>query len=182
MESLYKRIERAQEAVTLSLCTFRNKGVDSFFLSFSPGTYQKFWIRTVEKNSRYKVHVLPSDMKMEEIFLPYIWDGYHVIKQQDKLSLLWNHIVLFFFVTFLPFSNVQKGHHRTVQMCHIMLCYNISEAAKSSKKRSVTSFLKYWSCQNAACIGKGKECHKTVLKYSGSVLLQQEIIGSIVVH
>lgn len=123
-------------------------------------------------------------MKTEKsFFLPYTW---MVIMLLNNIFCRTNshfcRLLFSFFVLFLPFSNVQKGHHRTVQMYCITSCCTTTyqKQRNVAKKRSVTSL---WRVKSAACISKGKECHKTVLKYSGSVLLQWEITGkSIVVH
>ena len=64
--------------------------------------------------------------------------------------------------------------HHIVTFC---CCCDISETAKRSKEEiSGQSFEVAYRDKNAACVHKGKECHKTVLKYSVSVLLQPEML------
>lgn len=96
------------------------------------------------------MHVLPSEMKMEKKFFTLHMDGYRVIKHhflQDKLTLLSNHTVLLFLSYSCHFQTCRKAiTERPDVLCYIMLYYNISETAKRSKKRSVTSLLKYLSC------------------------------------
>lgn len=80
-----------------------------------------------ESREDLKVQGACSQMKMETFFFTLHMDGYHVIFLQDKLTLLSNHIVLLFFVSF---SNVQEDHRRKNGpdvLHYIVLCYNISE-------------------------------------------------------
>lgn len=95
-------------------------------------------------------------------------DGYHVIKQhflQDQHTPLSNHIVLLFFVIFRA-SRCVASHPQHIRNSEIV-----------AKKRSVTSLFECLSCKkkNAACISKGKECHKTVLNIQEVYFKQERV-------
>lgn len=118
-----RQMETECKTLLLRPCSapLRIKVWTDFFKAFHPEG-----VKDQESREELKMHVLPSEMKME-FFSTLNMDG--IMKQhflQDKLTLLLN--TLFYFVVIF------------------MLYYTISETVKHSRKRSVTSPLKCLSC------------------------------------
>lgn len=139
-----------------------------FFGSFSP-EWQQVKHQNQESRGDCKVlHVLLTDREGKKLFFTLQMDHYYSIIHflQDKLTLLSNRNILLFHHILVIFKSAGRPSWSGPDILYYTrLYYNVA-------KRDL--WRHFWS---AACKCKGKECHKTVLKYSRSVLLHWEVTG-----